>query len=87
MVDLGMRRQVEGYVCGRDERAAVDLASIFPQKKRVKKKGKREEKVEEIERWEGGRSGFFLLPSASLMGVQKGGVCSEESVFPYIFTT
>jgi hypothetical protein len=59
---------MEGHIHGGGERAIINLASIFPQKKREKKKEK-EERVEE----EGGEKQTLLTPPfASVMRSSDG---------------
>jgi hypothetical protein len=55
-VALGAEKPVNGRVCGRGERAVVDLASKLPQKKREKNKERRKSRKRE-ERSESGEEG------------------------------
>jgi hypothetical protein len=43
------RRPVEGHMSGGGNQAEMDLASIFPQKKREKKEEKEEKREEKVE--------------------------------------
>jgi len=54
---------MEGHIRGGGERAIINLASIFPQKKREKKEGKRGEgRGGRERRKEGGEKQMLLTP-------------------------